>query len=349
MAIGEPSFDTPRQIVEAAYRAMVSGDVHYTSSYGTLEVRQAIVRKVYRKNHIKASVDNTVFLTTKLAVYAALMAVCQEPFEALIPDPGYFYSEPVVLAGGTPVYYTLNDDFSLNVDEVKKRITDKTRVVIINSPSNPTGKVYSKSELTELYELCRDRGLYIISDEAYEDIVYSKPNFSVGSLEDEPNLVISLYSLSKSYSMTGWRAGYLVGSTRIVELVNRLLENILTCFPPFVQHAAAYALDNGDPFIEDFRKQFALRRRIVYEYLGDVERLSLNESEGAFYVFPRIAVGVPTMKYARDLLEKQRVALLPGTSFGPHGEGHVRISYAGQVETLIEALNRFKTHLKAFT
>ncbi|MEM3655534.1 MAG: aminotransferase class I/II-fold pyridoxal phosphate-dependent enzyme [Thermoprotei archaeon] len=348
LAIGEPSFNTPREIIDAAYKAMVSGDVHYTSSYGTTEFREAAVRKLRAKNGIKAAVDNVVFVTTKFAVYAALMAVSQEPYEALIPDPGYFYSEPVILSNGTPVYYRLNEDFSLNLEEIHRKMNSRTRAIIVNSPSNPTGKVYSKSELAELYELCREKGVHIISDEAYEDIVYSKPNFSVGSLEDEPNLVVSLYSLSKSYSMTGWRAGYLVGSERVVHLVNKLLENTMTCFPPFIQHAAAYALDHGDRFIEEFRREFAERRRIVYEHLRDVDRVRLNEAEGAFYVFPSLSIRTPTMRFARDLLQNQNVALLPGVSFGPSGEGHVRISYSGSVEVIEEALRRFKTFLKDY-
>ncbi len=348
LAIGEPSFNTPREIVDAAYKAMVSGDVHYTSSYGTMEFRNAAVRKLKAKNGIKADVDNVVFITTKLAVYAALMAASQEPYEALIPDPGYFYSEPVALSNGTPVYYRLNEDFSLNIDEIRRKMSDRTRVIIVNSPSNPTGKVYTKSELVELYELCRERGVYIVSDEAYEDIVYSKPNFSVGSLEEEPDLVVTLFSLSKSYSMTGWRAGYLVASKKIVYLVNKLLENIMTCFPPFIQHAAAYALDHGDRFIEEFRREFTERRRIVYEYLRDADRVHLNEAEGAFYVFPRLSIQKSSMQFARDLLQKQNVALLPGVSFGPSGEGHVRISYAGSVDVLEEALNRFKSFLKEY-
>ena len=179
LAIGEPSFNTPDEINEVASNSMRSGNVHYTSAYGTREVREAIKRKVAKKNGIHAEIENTLFCTTKLSVYAALVAASNKAYDALIPNPGYFYSEPVILSGGRPIYYKLKKDFSLNIDEIKKKATRRVKVIIINSPSNPTGKVFARTELEELYEFCHKRKIFIISDEAYEDLIYEGQHFSV--------------------------------------------------------------------------------------------------------------------------------------------------------------------------
>ena len=209
--IGEPVFDTPKEIVEAAVESMRSGMTHYISSYGLPELREAIVNKVSKKNRIMCSKDNTIFMSGKMAIYAIALALNSETgSEILVPDPGYFYTEPVMMAGLNPVRYYLNPDYSLNLEEIKQKITNKTKGIFINTPSNPTGYVYSKGELNELYSLCSEKNIKIISDEAYEDLVYEKEHFSIGSLEDTPETVISIFTLSKSYSMTGWRGGYVI-------------------------------------------------------------------------------------------------------------------------------------------
>src|SRR5208282_1103222 len=198
-------------------------------------------------------IANSIFCTTKLSVYAALEAASNVAYDALLPNPGYFYMEPVVLSGGRPIYYKLKEDFTLDVDEIKRKTTPKTKVIVVNSPSNPTGRLFSRKNLEELYQFCTDRKIFIISDEAYEDLIYEGQHFSIGSLEQKPEFVISLFSLSKSYAMTGWRAGYVVASERIVYLINKFLENTVTCYPPFIQTASAYALDKCDKYITEFR------------------------------------------------------------------------------------------------
>jgi aspartate aminotransferase len=349
LAIGEPSFDTPKEIVEAAYNSMLNGKTHYTSSYGIPEVREAIRKKVLRRNGINAEVDNTIFVTTKLAVYASLQAVSQEPYEALIPDPGYFYSEPVILSGGKPVYYRLGENFSLDMDEVKRKVGNKTKAVVLNTPANPTGKVLGKEELRELYDFCCEKGIYIVSDEAYEDLVYEKSHFSIGSLEHKPEYVISLFSLSKSYAMTGWRAGYVVASQRVVHLINKFLENTLTCFPPFIQYASAYALNHGDSFIEKFKQEFFKRRHLLMDSVGRIDGLKLSTIEGAFYAFPRYKVKMGSVEFAKRLLERHGVAVLPGSSFGPSGEGHIRISFSGSEESIDQGIKKLGVFLSDAT
>ncbi|MDV3278083.1 MAG: aminotransferase class I/II-fold pyridoxal phosphate-dependent enzyme [Nitrososphaerales archaeon] len=340
LAIGEPSFNTPREIVDVAYEAMKAGEVHYTSSYGTAEVRGAIAKKVRKKNGINAEPANTIFLTTKFAVYASLMAVVRSGCEILMPDPGYFYSEPVILAGAKPRYYRLGADFSLNVDLIRKQINARTRAVIINTPSNPTARVFGRSELKELYDLCREKDVVIISDEAYEDLVYKGSHFSVGSLERKPSQVISLFSLSKSYAMTGWRAGYVVGSTRNVSRICKFLENTYTSYPPFIQKASAYALTNGDRFISGFHAELAKRKKLVEEGLEKIKGVEHYTADGASYLFPSYTARQKSIALSKRILQEQALAVLPGAAFGPHGERRLRISFAGAPETLEEGIDR---------
>ena len=346
LAIGEPSFNTPAEIVEVACQSMRSGNVHYTSSFGTMEVREAIKRKVAKKNGIHAEIANTIFCTTKYSVYAALAAASDKAYEALLPNPGYFYWEPVVLSGGRQVFYTLKHDFSLDIDEIKKKTTRKTKVILVNSPSNPTGKVLKRSELEELYEFCRDRKIFIISDEAYEDLVYEGQHFCVGSQEAKPEFVISLFSLSKSYAMTGWRAGYVVASERIIYLINKFLENTVTCFPPFIQKASAYALDNGDRYISEFRNELENRKRLMEKKIGEIDALDPFKTEGAFYAFPRYAKKMRSRELVKVLLDKYGIAVLAGASFGDAGENHLRFSFSMAPETIEEGMNKVKTFFK---
>lgn len=343
LAIGDPSMNTPREIIEAAYKSMISGNVHYVSSSGTPDVLQAIKNKVARKNAIRAESENCAFLTTKFSVYASLVAISDTTFDALIPDPGYFYREPVILSGGNPIFYPLSEDFSLDLEEIRKSTTPNTKAILINSPSNPTSKVLGESELRELYDFCSDRGIYIISDEAYEDLIYENvKHFSVGSLEDTPENVISLFSLSKSYCMTGWRAGYVVASKRIMHLLNKFLENTLTCLPPFIEKASAYALDNCDSQIFEFKKEFEKRRNIIMERIEGIDSLTPNKIEGAFYAFPSYKRKTGSIDLAKIILQKKNLALLPGSAFGEKGEGRLRISFSGPMEELEDGMKRLK-------
>ncbi len=342
LAIGEPSFDTPDPIVKVAHESIKSGGVHYVSSYGTREVREAIVEKVRSKNRIRAETEDTIFLTTKLAVYASLLAVSGESYEALIPDPGYYYTEPVILSGGKPVRYRLAHDYSLDLDEIKARMTPKTRVIVLNTPSNPTGKVLDRRELRSLLDLCLERGIKIISDEAYEDLVYEKQHVSIGSMEERPEAVVSLFSLSKSYAMTGWRAGYLVGDDQTVRKINRFLETAVTCLPPFIQAASAYALLNCDRYVVKFREELRKRRRALEEAMDEIPSLDYREIDGAFYAFPRYRARLGSAALSRRLLADRNVAVLPGAIFGPSGEGHLRISFASSPDTIRGGMRRLK-------
>jgi aspartate aminotransferase len=346
LAIGEPSFPTPPEIIDSAYASMKDGDTHYVSSYGIPEVRRAITEKVSKRNHIQVGVDNTIFLTTKFGVFASLLAATGGEGEVLIPDPGYFYEKPVELAGLKPVRYALASDYSLDISAIEQSTTKKTRAIILNSPSNPTGNVIDKSEAIELLEFCQKHEVRIISDESYEDIVYEKQHVSVGSLEDSPDLVISLFSLSKSFSMTGWRAGYAVASRPIVRLLNRFVEHTYSCFPPFIQHAAAFALTNGSGHTEQFRLELKKRRDLIESLMAKTPSLKFVKAEGAFYTFPEFTSGLDSQALANELLESTGVAVLPGSIFGKKGEKHLRISFASPPEVISKGMDLLSEFLE---
>jgi aspartate/methionine/tyrosine aminotransferase len=345
LAIGEPMYNTPAEIVQVAYESMKNGETHYTSSYGIKDVRDAIVEKVSSKNKINAGFNNTIFITSKQSIHASLTAIAGNRSRVLIPDPGYFYTEPILLAGLKPVRYRLNEDLSFNLNNVISQINNDTVAVLINSPANPTGRVIGKEDLEKLFSVCKEKSVKIISDEAYEDITYGKENFSIGSLEDHPDLVITIFSLSKSYSMTGWRAGYTIGSKEIVTNIARVVEHTYTCSPPFIQKASAFALRKGDKFIKEFRVDFKKKKEHVERRLSEIEGMKTYPIEGAFYAFPSYNSSMNSRDFAKGLLNKYRVAVLPGTAFGEAGEGHIRISFAGSLEAIdrgIDALGSFQ-------
>ncbi len=344
LAIGEPMYKTPKEIIEVAYKSMTEGETHYTSSFGLPEVREAIVEKVGRKNKIKAGAENTIFITAKQSVHAAMMAVAGKKPKILLPDPGYFYTEPALLAGLTPVKYRLNNDLSFSSSKVISMLDDKTAAVMINTPGNPTGRVIDRKQLEELYHACKSRGITIISDEAYEDLVYDKEHFSIGSLEERPDSVMTIFSLSKSYSMTGWRAGYTVGSKEVIANIARVIEHTYTCSPPFIQKASAYALRHGDGFIKEFKEDFKKKKIHVEKRLSEIGGLKMQPIEGAFYAFPSYSLGMKSQDFAKKLLDRYQVAVLPGIAFGEAGEGHLRISFSGSMESIdhgLDALGQF--------
>lgn len=348
MAVGEPSYDTPEEIIEAAYEGMKRGMTHYASSLGIPEVRKSIVGKVGRKNAIACREENTIFISSKLAIYGILVALKgSDGGEVLVPDPGYFYTEPAQLAGLDPVPYPLDSDYGLDLDAISSRITPGTRAIVINTPSNPTGRVYGRESLEGLLELCREKSVKIISDEAYEDLVFTGRHVSIGSLEEEPLQVISLFTLSKSYAMTGWRAGYVVAEEGFVKRLARFMDQAFTCFPPFIQHASSLALDTMDRRVEEFRKDLGMKRDYTIKRLKEVPGLSLNRVEGAFYAFPRFEVRRKSEDLAMALLKDHNVAILPGSVFGEHGEGHLRLSYSVSMETISEAIDRMVAYFRS--
>ncbi|MEM0158087.1 MAG: pyridoxal phosphate-dependent aminotransferase [Thermoplasmataceae archaeon] len=348
LAVGEPMFDTPAEIVNEAISAMKNGMTHYIASSGIGDVRKAITQKVNEQNGIKAKERNTIFLPSKMAIYSTFLALREEGKSVLVPDPGYFYSEPARLAGLEPVPYRLSSNYDLDLEEIESRIDKNTAAIMVNTPGNPTGRCLKKEKLEKLYDMCSDHEILIISDEAYEDLVYSGNHFSVGSLEDKPGIVISIFSLSKSFSMTGWRAGYTVADDQIVRRVQSVIDNTITCFPPFIERASAYALLNRAQWIGYFRTEFKKRRDHIMGLLRKLRNIRVEDVDGAFYVFPAIDNVTDSASMAARLLEEENVAVLPGSIFGSAGEGHIRMSYSGSIDTITEAVQRFGKFLRRF-
>lgn len=345
LAVGDPDIPTPKGIIEAAHDGMRKGMTHYAPSRGIESFRLAAASKVRRRNGINAAPENIVFISSKFSIYATMLSVTGERNEILIPDPGYFYSEPALLAGLRPIYYSHDDDFTINIEDLKSKIGKKTAAIVLNSPSNPTGRIQGKDILRSILEISEDNHNFVISDEAYEDIIYGMEKPSLGSMEENINNVISVFSLSKSYSMTGWRAGYTVANESITDRISRIIENTVTSYPPFIQKAAEFALNNGDGFIDDIKHIMKERKELVSRILSGMELLVPNNIEGTFYSFPEIENISDTEEFCRRLLMEENVAVLPGSVFGPAGRARIRISFSTSESQIIKGLSRIEKFL----
>ncbi len=335
LAVGEPLYDTPQEVVEEAYRSMKEGNTHYAAPAGLLSFRKTAAAKVQDKNGIECSESNCMFMTEKMAIYSSFLAVSGgQRNEILLPDPGFFYTEPALLAGLTPVYYNTAGSSRKLSEEIVSNIGNRTAAAVVNDPNNPTGGVMDEADVRRIYESCSKEGCILISDEAYEDLVYGKRHISPGSFESRPSTVVSLFTLSKSYSMTGWRAGYAVAPPDLLKRMITFVEHTCTCFPPFIQKAAEFAIQNCDRHIARFRQEFSQKRDIVQKGLRDIREIHLPDIDGAFYAFPEYELDMSSAELSRRLLEERGVAVLPGSAFGKNGERHFRLSFSGNVEDI---------------
>ncbi len=344
--IGEPDFDTPTGIREAAYRAMNEGFTHYTSAQGMPELRHAIARRLSERHRIAATADDVVVLPAKFAIYATLLSTVEPGDEVLLPDPTYLFEQPVQLTGARPVYAPIREDFSLDVEALRAAVTPRTRLLFLVSPANPTGHVLRAGEIRAVLELAREHRLTVVSDETYESLIYEGEHTSPASQTDLDVPVVTIGSFSKIYAMTGWRAGFAVAPPRIRERIVKVIEHTLTCVPPFIQKACAWALENGGAEEARFRSVFRTRRDHLLGRLARVEGLRVVRPDGAFYVFPKYDVPLRSVDFCSRLLREERLAVVPGVAFGPSGEGHVRISYSSPKEALDEGVDRLDRFLR---
>jgi aspartate aminotransferase len=344
--IGEPDFDTPAGIREAAYRAMNEGFTHYVSAQGMPDLREAIASRLSSRHGIPATGNNVVVLPAKFAIYASLLATISAQDEVLLPDPTYLFEQPVRLAGGRPVYFPLHRDFSLNPEALERAITPRSRLLILVTPSNPTGRVMRRDEVRIALDLARDHGLTVLSDETYESLIYEGTHVAPAKLAGSDVPVVTIGSFSKVYSMTGWRAGYACAPPAIRTRLVKVMEHTLTCLPPFIQRACLWALQNAAADEERFRELFRERRDNLLARMDDLPGISYTRPEGAFYVFPSYDLPMTSVEFTRRLLEEEHLALVPGVSFGPGGEKHVRISYSSPVELLDDGMRRLGSFLE---
>ncbi len=353
MEIGRPDFDTPQKIKDAANKALANGNVFYTSNYGTPAIRQAIADWEKEKNHVDYEAEN-VLVTVGVgeATYAAMAAFLQDGDEVLVPNPVWLnYIHVPTSLGATPITYSLKEenDYQIDFEELESKITERTKMIVIVDPSNPTGGVFSEETLKKLAEIAIKNDLLVISDEIYEQLTYDgTKHLCIASLPGMKERTIKLGGFSKAYSMTGWRLGYMCAPVEVIKACVRVHQYTITCASSFVQEAAITALKDCDEDVEAMRKEYQRRKDYVVKALNAIDGISCNNPQGAFYIFVNIKeLGKTSMEVAEYLLETAKVAMVPGSAFGSEGEGYIRLSYACSYEDLVEACDRIKDAVEA--
>jgi aspartate aminotransferase len=346
-AAGEPDFDTDKRIIDEAYASMLKGETHYTSSLGLYELRERIAEKVNNENSIPAGSENVIIIPTKFAIYAALISIIEYNDEVLIHDPYWVsYESQVKLTGAKPIFFRLTEHFSLDIEDLKSKISSRTKAIIINTPNNPTGAVFSRDEIKALVDLARDYNLYIISDEIYEKLIYEGEHVSPASYD--PERVIVVNGFSKAFAMTGWRIGYAVANKNIIGRMEKFVQHTLTCLPAFIQRAAVKALDLGAEIYEKYREEYRRRRDFLISELNNINNLEITKPMGTFYLFPKYKINMNSEDLAKLLLEREKVLVVPGSSFGKNGEYHFRISFATSMSSLREGAKRIQEFFKNY-
>lgn len=345
LEIGEPDFDTPGNIVESAIAALRDGWTHYGPSAGLPELREAVAEEVTRTRGVKVGSSEVVITPgAKPIMFYAMLAMLDPGDDVIYPNPGFpIYESVINFIGARPVPIQLREEksFRLDVDELVSLVTPKTRMMIINSPQNPTGSVLTSEDLEAIAAICVKNDIIVLSDEIYSRILYEGDHKSIFSINGMKERTIILDGYSKTYAMTGWRLGYGVMPADLAEQVAKLQTNCSSCTASFSQRAGITALMDPQDEVEKMVEEFRRRRDIVVKGLNDIKGLSCLSPDGAFYVFPNISqTGFSSSQLAEKFLEEAGVAVLSGTSFGAFGEGFIRISYANSVENISRALER---------
>ena len=351
MEIGRPDFDTPEVIKQAAYDSLAKGHVFYTSNYGIPALREAIAEKLTKENGVAyAPEEILVTIGVGEGTYAAVAAFCNPGEEILVPNPVWLnYIHVPNFFGAVPVAYDLKEerDYQIDVEELESKITDKTRMLVINTPGNPTGAVQTRETLEQLADLAKRHDLIVVSDEIYEKLVYGDTkHVSIASLPGMKERTITLNGFSKCYSMTGWRLGYAAAPVSMIQGMGRVHQYINTCASSFVQEAGVVALKKAEPDVQIMVKEYERRRNYAVKALNAMEGISCRTPGGAFYIFVNVkSLGKTSAEVADYLLDHAHVATVPGSAFGEGGEGYIRLSYATAYDQIVEAMKRME---KAF-
>ncbi|MEM2943584.1 MAG: pyridoxal phosphate-dependent aminotransferase [Methanomassiliicoccales archaeon] len=348
-SMGEPDFSTPDNITEACIKALKEHFTHYTPSAGIPELRKAVAEKSRNENGIPCEDKHILITPSKQAIFMSMMAVLDDGDEVILPDPSWGTFEACVrLAGGIPRFLRLipEEGFRMSPDALAELITKKTRMILVNSPSNPCGVVQSLEDLKGIADLALDHDLIVMADEIYEKIIFEGRHHSIASLDGMFERTITINGFSKTYAMTGWRIGWLIAPDPIVKEINKIQTHSLTCVTSFVQKAALEALKGPQDSVRKMVEEFRARRDLICKLMSEIPSLAFVKPRGAFYVFPSYEHQMSSEDLAAFLLEEAHVAVTPGSAFGPSGEGHIRISYATSRNAIIEGMKRVKEALE---
>ena len=354
LGVGEPDFDTPWHIRDEGIYSLEKGKTFYTSNSGLKELKNEIAKYIKRTQNVDYDPAHEIMVTVggSEAIDVALRAMIDEGDEVLIPQPSYVSYEPCAfLAGAKPVIINLKaeNEFKLTAKEIEDACTDKTKILILPFPNNPTGSIMEKEELEKIAKVIIEKDLYVLSDEIYAELTYKGKHVSITTIAGMKERTILINGFSKSYAMTGWRLGYACAPQKILEQMLKIHQYAIMCAPTTSQYAAVEALKNGDKDVEEMRRSYNHRRRFLMNAFREMG-LECFEPFGAFYVFPCIKeFGMTSEEFATKFLMEEKVATVPGTAFGDSGEGFLRISYAYSLETLktaMQKLNKFITKLR---
>jgi len=338
-SLGEPDFKTPQRIIEAAKLSLNRGETHYTQSKGILELREAIAEKLKVDNKLSATSDDIIVTPgAKQAIFEAICTLLNEGDEVLLFDPAWVSYEAIVkFAGGTSTMVPVYESDGYRPVDVQDFVNNKTKLIILNSPSNPTGAVYDKRNISAIAEIAEDYGIFVISDEVYEKIIYDREHVSIGSVI--PDRTITINGFSKSYAMTGWRLGYALAPRIILKGMLKIQQHSVSHPTSFVQHAGIEALTGEQQPVYDMTAEFRIRRDLV---VGELSKIGITcrKPSGAFYVFIDVSKFGTSIEVTERLLRDAHVAVTPGSAFGPNGEGYVRLSYAASREHIIKGIKR---------
>ena len=347
LGVGEPDFDTPWHIRDEGIYALEKGKTFYTSNAGLKELREEICNYLDRTQGIKYNPLKEVIVTVggSEAIDIGLRAIINAGDEVIIPQPAYVSYEPcTILAGAKPVIINLKaeNEFRLTAEELEMAITEKTKVLILPFPNNPTGAIMEREDLEKIAEVIRKHDIYVMSDEIYGELTYKGKHVSIASIAGMKERTILINGFSKAYAMTGWRLGYACGTEAIIKQMTKIHQFAIMCAPTTSQYAAVEALKNGDDDVKMMRQAYNQRRRFLLNAFKEM-KLECFEPFGAFYVFPCIKeFGMTSEEFATRFLEEEKVAAVPGNAFGESGEGYLRISYAYSLDNLKIAMERFK-------
>ena len=349
--IGEPDMETPNSIAQAGIRAIQNKKTHYTPSIGILELRKAVQDEVEKTRGYRPDLEQIVITPgLKPGIFFSMLAIVNPGDEVIYQDPGYpTYGSVTSFLGAKSVKIPLleENEFRMNPDDIKDRITKKTKLIVVNSPQNPTGSVMTKSELDDIAEIAEKHDIFVVSDEIYSKMTYDTDHYTSTARDEAKERTVLLDGFSKYFAMTGWRLGYIVAPPKMAERLNDFLVSAVSCTAAFTQWAGVEALTGDQSFISDMMARFKEKRDRIVKGLNSIPNFTCLAPKGAFYTFPNIKkTGMNSQECADHLLYKAGVAVLPGTAFGPYGEGYLRFSYATTLENIDSAIERIKESFK---